>query len=412
MAKLTQLGISRATAPAMLGDGNGLWLQVRHNSKAWIFRYARDGKARAMGLGAADVVTLKRARELVLEQRRLLAEGIDPLEQRQAKRTAATVDAAGAVTFKEFALDYIRSHRHAWRSEVHALQWETSLERFVYPIIGGLPVRAIDTPLVLRVLQPIWHTIPETGSRVRGRLERILSAAKVAGLRSGENPAAWRNHLEALLPKASKLRKVEHYAALPYQEIAAFMQALQTRKGMGAMALQFLILTAARSGEVLAAKWTEVDLRHQVWTVPAARMKMGKEHRVPLSAPAMALLQPLYDVRQNEYVFPGNSNGRLAGATMNMLLEIMGRRDVTPHGFRSSFRDWAAEQTSYPSEVVEQALAHAVGSAVERAYKRTDLFDKRRKLMDSWAAYCEQLQTTAEVVPIRMQTRSSVGTDP
>jgi integrase len=401
MAKLTQLDINRATAPAMLGDGNGLWLQVRPNSKCWIFRYARDGKPRSMGLGAADVVTLKRAREVVLEQRRLLAEGVDPIAHKQAKRVAADVDAAGSVTFRQFSEEYVRSHQHSWRSEPHKLQWTTSLVRFVYPIIGHLPVRAIDTPLVLRVLQPIWHTVPETASRVRGRIERILSAAKVAGLRSGENPAQWKGHLEALLPKPSKLRKVEHYPALPYQEVASFLQALRTRQGLGAQALEFVILTAARSNEVLGAKWAEVDLQHQVWTIPGERMKAGKEHRVPLSKSATALLQTLSSIRQNEFVFPGNSNGRLAGSTMNMLLELMGRRDITVHGFRSTFRDWAAERTSYPSEVVEQALAHAVGSAVERAYRRTDLFDKRRRLMNEWARFCEQAPTTAEVVPIR-----------
>jgi integrase len=373
MGKLTQLDINRAAPPAMLGDGNGLWLQVRHNSKCWVFRYTRNGKSHSLGLGAADVVPLRRARELTLEHRRLLAEGVDPMAHKQARRAAAEVAAAGAATFRAFAEDYVRSHQHAWRSE----------------------------PLVLRILQPIWHTMPETASRVRGRLERILSAAKVAGLRSGENPAAWRNHLEALLPKPGKLHRVEHFAALPYQEVADFLVDLRTRRGLGARALEFVILTAARSAEVLGAKWGEVDLGQRVWTIPAERMKAGREHRVPLSGLEMALLQTLSEVRQNEYVFPGNSDGKLGGSTMNMLLELMGRKGLTVHGFRSTFRDWAAEQTSYPSEVIEQCLAHAVGSAVERAYRRTDLFEKRRRLMDEWAKFCEKPAAVADVIPIR-----------
>jgi integrase len=401
MGKLTQLDINRAAPPAMLGDGNGLWLQVRHNSKCWVFRYTRNGKSHSLGLGAADVVPLRRARELTLEHRRLLAEGVDPMAHKQARRAAAEVAAAGAATFRAFAEDYVRSHQHAWRSEPHRVQWTNSLERFAYPVIGHLPVRVIDTPLVLRILQPIWHTMPETASRVRGRLERILSAAKVAGLRSGENPAAWRNHLEALLPKPGKLHRVEHFAALPYQEVADFLVDLRTRRGLGARALEFVILTAARSAEVLGAKWGEVDLGQRVWTIPAERMKAGREHRVPLSGLEMALLQTLSEVRQNEYVFPGNSDGKLGGSTMNMLLELMGRKGLTVHGFRSTFRDWAAEQTSYPSEVIEQCLAHAVGSAVERAYRRTDLFEKRRRLMDEWAKFCEKPAAVADVIPIR-----------
>src|SRR5262249_38526514 len=307
MGKLTALDVARASE-GMYGDGGGLWLQVKRG-RSWIFRYTFGGKARSLGLGSAAVVPLKRARELALEHRRLIAEGTDPLAHKRARRAAAMADAAGLVTFKEFAEDYIRSHQGAWRSPQHLRQWHSSLRAIAYPVFGDMPVCDITTALILKALKGVWHTTPETARRTRGRIEQILNAAKAAGLRSGENPAAWRGHLETLLPVPRKLQKIQHFAALPYQEVPDFMHALRLRRGIGAHALHFLILTAARTGEVVSARWDEIDLDRRVWIIPGERMKAGREHRVPLSEPAVALLQVLWDTRKSEYVFTGIVGG-------------------------------------------------------------------------------------------------------
>jgi len=399
MGKLTALDVARASE-GMYGDGGGLWLQVKRG-RSWIFRYTFGGKARSLGLGSAAVVPLKRARELALEHRRLIAEGTDPLAHKRARRAAAMADAAGLVTFKEFAEDYIRSHQGAWRSPQHLRQWHSSLRAIAYPVFGDMPVCDITTALILKALKGVWHTTPETARRTRGRIEQILNAAKAAGLRSGENPAAWRGHLETLLPVPRKLQKIQHFAALPYQEVPAFMHALRLRRGIGAHALHFLILTAARTGEVVSARWDEIDLDRRVWIIPGERMKAGREHRVPLSEPAVALLQVLWDTRKSEYVFTGIVGGKMGDSTMLNVLRLMGRPDIVVHGFRSSFRDWAAETTNYQHEVVEMALAHAISNQVEKAYRRGDLFEKRARLMNAWADYCSHQLPTAEVVPIR-----------
>jgi integrase len=402
VTKLTALDVQRATEPGLHGDGGNLYLQVSQSgTKSWLFRYRLNGKARAMGLGSATAITLKRARELCAEPRRLVAEGIDPIDAKRAQRAAAAVDAAGAVTFRQFAENYIQLHQHSWRSDKHRQQWQASLTTDVFPVLGNVPVRDITTALVLKALQPIWTAKPEAASRTRGRIEAILNAAKAAGLRAGENPAQWKGHLEMLLPAPRKLRAPRHFPALPYQELPAFMQDLRTRPSVGARALEFAILTAARSNEVNQARWSEIDFDSRTWTIPSDRMKANKEHRVPLSDAAMSILQQLYDTRSGEFVFSFTGGNPISGATMRMLMGIMGYGHVTQHGFRSTFRDWAAEQTSYSSEVIEMALAHTIVSKVEAAYRRGDLFEKRRRLMDEWARFCERPATSATVVPIR-----------
>jgi integrase len=402
--KLTALAVERATGRCMLGDGGGLYLQVRPTGKSWIFRYTFGGKTRHFGLGPTAVTTLKMARERAIDLRRQIASGIDPLAIKQAERASAVVATAQAITFRTFAESFIVNNESAWRSQTHRDQWRKSLEVYAHPIIGSLPVSAIDTPLILKVLQPMWHRAPQTASRLRGRLERILAAAKVAGLRSGENPAAWRNHLAALLPKPHKVRAAVHHPALPYQEIPAFMVALRSRQGVGARAVELAILTACRRAEVVGIRWSEIDVAAKVWTIPAERMKAGKQHRVPLSDAAIAVLRQFEAIRSNDFVFPGNaSGGRLSDSAPLKLLEIMGRDDLTLHGFRSTFRDWCAEQTSFPHEVCEAALAHSISNQVEAAYRRGDLFDKRARLMDAWAEYCESTPTSssASVIPMR-----------
>jgi integrase len=374
------------------GDGGGLYLRVTATgTKGWIFRYQIAGRRRDMGLGAVDLVSLAEARRKAIEARKLIADGQDPLDAKIAESTAAAVEAAKAITFKAAAEAYIASHQAAWRNPKHAAQWAATLTTYVYPVFGELPVSAADTELVMRVLQPIWSTKSETASRVRGRIESILDWAKVRGYRDGENPARWKGHLQALLPAKAKVAKVEHHAALPYTDMPAFMAALRVTDGMAARALRFAILTAARTGEALGATWAEINLTARLWTVPAERMKAGKEHRVPLSEPAMTLLRDLYEVRQGDPVFPGAVKGRgLSNMALLMALRRLGRADLTAHGFRSTFRDWVAEQTNFPSEVAEMALAHTVGDKVEAAYRRGDLFEKRRQLAEAWGGFCSQ----------------------
>jgi integrase len=402
MGKLTALDVARIVEPGLYPDGDGLYLQVRHaNARSWLFRYQLNGKAHYYGLGSASAISLKRARELAAEPRRLHAEGIDPLETKRAQRAAAAIDTVKLTTFKQCAESYIAAHEHTWKNVSHRQQWRSTLETTVYPVIGDLPVRDVNTELVLQILRPIWNTTPETASRIRGRIETILNAAKATGLRSGENPAQWKGHLQNLLPKPRDVRGVEHHAALPYREIPKFMRSLRSRQGIAARALELAILTATRRAEVLGARWSEINFDQRVWTIPATRMKARKEHRVPLGNAAIALLRPLFDVRGGEFVFPGLSGRRLSDSAMLKLLEMMGRRDLTVHGFRSTFRDWSAETTAFPNEVVEMALAHAINNAVEKAYRRGDLFEKRARLMGAWSEYCSQAPTTAEVVPIR-----------
>jgi integrase len=336
---------------------------------------------------------LAQARRQASKFRELVASGVDPIERRKADRTAARIAVAKALTFDDCRDAYIEAHEKAWRNPKHRQQWLNTLRTYATPVFGKLPVQAVDTGLVMKVLGPIWNTKPETASRVRGRVEVILDWAKVSEYRSGENPARWRGHLDHLLPAKSKVRKVEHHPALPYAQIGAFMASLREQPMGAARALEFLILTATRTGETIGASWEEIDLETRIWMIPAGRMKVTREHRVPLSAAAAAVLKEMRELRQNDFVFPGARQGRpLSEMALLMLLRRMGYGHITVHGFRSTFRDWAAERTNFPREVAEMALAHAIPDAVEAAYRRGDLFDKRRKLMDAWAAYCAKVE--------------------
>jgi integrase len=359
------------------------------------------GKARSMGLGHVDEVSLAEARNQADAARRLLRAGTDPLAARDAARTAAITAKARTVTFSEVTERYITAQQAGWRSARHGKIWRASLTNDVEPLIGNLPVEMINTNLVLQVLEPIWRTKPETAARVRGRIEMVLSYAIARGWRDGPNPAVWRGHLQLMLPAPTKLRPVEHFSALDWHEAPGFMAKLREQDSVGARALQFAILTAARSGEVRGATWDEIDLKRAVWAIPGFRMKTGKDHRVPLSKPALAVLQSMSLLgTKRGLIFPGRSLDRpMSFMALTSPLQRMARGDLTAHGFRSTFRDWAAEATSYPNHVVEQALAHAIGSTVEAAYRRGDLFAKRVALMNNWAAFLAHPQ--AQVVPLR-----------
>jgi integrase len=408
--RLTALKVERSKAPGMYGDGGGLYLQVTSaGARSWIFRYrlngylSKTGKplSREMGLGSLVVMSLADARDRAAECRRLLNDGVDPLEAKRATRTQAALDAAKALTFSKAAENYIAAHRAGWRNAKHAAQWTTTLATYVNPVFGDLPVQTIDVALVMKVIEPLWKRAPETASRTRGRIEAVLDWAKVRGYRTGENPARWRGHLDHLLPKRSKVQKVAHLAALPYIEIGAFMAELREHDAIAARALEFAILTAARTGEVLGARWGEIDLQAKLWIVPADRMKSGRQHRIPLSDPALAILASL--PHNSEFVF------QLGDDAMRRMLVRMGRGEITAHGFRSSFRDWVAERTNFPREIAEAALAHVVGDKVEAAYRRSDLFDKRRKLMQAWGDYCAvPSHPRGEVVPLHGE-RSEIG---
>ncbi len=341
-----------------------------------------------MGLGAYPEVSLREARERTDDARRLRRQGIDPIDDKHARRSARALKAVKETTFAAAAHGYIRSHSAGWRNAKHAAQWQATLGTYACPVLGRLPVQSIDAGLVLKALEPIWAEKPETASRLRGRIEAVLDWAKARGLREGENPARWRGHLDKLLPARSKVRRVEHHAALPFDDLPAFMGRLGKQEGTAARALAFTILTAARTGETIGAKWDEIDLVARVWTVPASRMKAGKEHRGPLAPAAVAILEQAAERRENDYVFPGARGGALSNMAFLMLLRRMEHGDLTTHGFRSTFRDWAAERTGFPREVAEQALAHTLPDKVEAAYRRSDLFDKRRKLMEAWARFC------------------------
>lgn len=388
--KLSSMAVKAMSPPGRYGDGGGLWLQVGPTGgKSWLFRFAMNGRARQMGVGAVDDVPLAEARQKAAECRRMVRDGLDPIDEREKEKNRRALEAATALTFKDCAEKYIEAHRPGWTNAKHAAQWSSTLATYVYPVFGHLPVASADTRLVLKALEPIWTEKPETASRVRGRIEAILDYAKARGYRTGENPALWKGHVKNLLPARSKIRAVQHHPALPYDEMGAFMATLRAREGLAARGLEFTILTAGRTGEVIGARWEEIDLDKTVWTVPAARMKSKRPHRVALSKAAIALLDALPKVDGSSYVFPGT---RLQQPLSNMaflqLLKRMRRDDLTTHGFRSAFRDWAAERTAYPREVAEMALAHVVSDKVERAYRRGDMFEKRRRLMEEWATFC------------------------
>jgi integrase len=416
--RLTALKVEKAKRPGMYADGAGLYLQVTsEGAKSWIYRFSLNGKAREMGLGSLSALGLADARAEAATCRRLRQGGIDPIEARKAERAERKVEAAKATTFKQAAESYISAHRAGWRNAKHASQWQNTLATYAYPLIGELPIHTIDTDLVLKVLQQeviessgkaavtLWQAKPETAGRLRGRMEAILDAAKARGVREGENPARWRGHLDHMLPPKAKVRRVKHHPALPYAELPAFIEALRAQEGVAARALEFSILTAARTNETIRAVSNEIDGLKKLWTVPGDRMKAGREHRVPLSARALAILEaPDLRTAESPFLFPGGKQGEpLSNMAMTETLRRMNEaraeaglprfvdprqgRAVTVHGFRSTFRDWAAECTNYPNEVVEMALAHVVGDETEAAYGRGELLEKRRRLMADWESF-------------------------
>lgn len=406
--KLTVLTVANAKKPGLYGDGGGLFLQVtagkdRVVRKSWVVRFRIPGpeglapnkkgdlvtKTFEMGLGPASSVSLQAAREAAAKAKALSAQCINPLTDRDRERSQRAEAAAKSVTFSEAADRFLDAHEASWKNSKHRDQWRNTLKAYVEPVFGVVDVGAVSVDHILRVLEPIWQSKTETASRVRARIERVLDWAKARGLRTAENPARWRGHLEFALPRQSDLKVVKHHAALPYPELPAFIAKLRKREGVGARALDLTILTAARTGETVGARWKEIDFGKRLWLVPAERMKARRAHRVPLSDAAIAVLKPLrLDRGSDDFVFPGlDMKKPISTETMSKTLSMI-RSDCTVHGFRSVFRDWVSEATSFDGATAEAALAHVVGDKVEAAYRRGDLFAKRREMMDAWAKYC------------------------
>ena len=375
-----------ALRPGMHCIADNLYLSVTSPaSRAWIFRYQRGGKRREMGLGPYPLVSLSRARALADDHRRaLVVDGLDPLEQRAAAKVAA---AKAGHTFEWCALEHAKAMSANWTSKRHAAEWVRSLRGHVFPLLGALPIADVDLPRVLAVLGPLWAVKPETASRVRGRIEVILDWARVRGFREGENPARWRGHLATLLPRKSRVRPVQHFTALPYAELPELIARLREQEsGPAAAALEFCILTAARTSEVLGAQWGEFALAEALWIVPPERVKARVEHRAPLSPAALAIVERMAETRHSRFVFPGAHEDRqMNSGAMIAVLRRMGVA-VSVHGFRAAFSTWASERTAYPVEVRESCLGHVIGSAVSRAYARSDLLDRRRQLLADWAS--------------------------
>lgn len=391
--KLSASKIASITKPGKYGDGGGLYLQVTKNlAKSWVFRYQINNTERYMGLGSYRVVSLGQARKLAHVARNTLADKLDPIEKRDTTATEREEFCAHSKTFDECAAEYISLHKNAWRSLSHQKQWESSLRTYASPYFGKTFVRDISTTQVLHALTPIWMTKTETASRLRERIERVLSWATISRYREGENPARWDGHLQELLPKPSRIKTIRHYPSMPYQEIGAFFRGLNAQEGVVARMLEFTILTACRTSEVLHASWKEINLTRGIWTIPAARMKNGREYRIPLANEALKILLSQQG-QHPDLVFP-NLEGEMPfckTVMLDLLQKRMSRPDITVHGFRSSFRTWAAEKTAYPREIAEMALAHKQPSAVEEAYQRSDLFERRIALMQDWADWCAKI---------------------
>lgn len=405
--ELTAIEVARRDKPGLhfVGGVAGLALLVSPTkSRSWILRVMVGGKRRDMGLGGFPDVTLAGAKEAARAARAKIKEGIDPIEDTKAKRSALYAARAASMTFSEAAGKFIAAKEPEWANAKHGDQWRNTLATYAYPIIGNIFVRDIEQSHVMRVLEPIWQSKTETATRLRGRIESVLDWAKVGGFRSGDNPARWKGHLDSLLAKPGKIQEIEHHAALPWQEIGTFMVELRNAAGTGARALEFAILTAARSGEVRGALWSEIDLAAAIWAIPAARMKMKRGHTVPLSAPAVELLRQLQRIDGSDLVFPNTKGDPLSDMTLTAVLRRMGRGEITAHGFRSAFRDWAAESTNYPRDVAEMALAHAIGNKVEEAYRRGELIEKRTRMMADWGRFVGTVQTDAAVIPINSKT--------
>jgi integrase len=394
-----------AKKPGMhaMGDPPGLYLAVEGGAKSWILRYSLNGRRRDLGLGSYADFTLAEARERARERRKLVADGLDPIELKRERREAAVLDTMTRKSFGDCLTAYLKAHSSGWRNPKHRAQWRTSVETHAKALLP-LNVAAITVEHVHHVLDPIWKEKTETASRVRGRIEKVLDWATVRRYRTGENPARWKGNLSELFPAPGRVTPVEHHPALPYRDMGAFMVDLREQDGIGARALEFAILTAMRSGEVRGATWDEIDLAHREWTIPASRMKAQKEHRVPLTDASVAILEKMDKHKMSDgIVFPGAKEGKpLSDMALTAVLRRMKREDIVPHGFRSTFRDWAAETTSYPNHVVEMALAHTIGDKVEASYRRGDLYEKRKRLMADWARYCAKVQdTTGNVVPMK-----------
>ncbi len=400
---LSALAVGRLKTPGLWAVGGvaGLYLSVNQGrARSWVLRVVIGTKRRDMGLGGFPDVTLEQARDSARQARALIGEGIDPIAQRKQIKSGLAAQQASEKTFEQAAHAYIEAHGDTWKNAKHRAQWFSTLRNYAYPVMGNLLVRDIGQANVLAVLEPIWKTKTETASRLRGRIESVLDWATVRGLRTGENPAQWAGRLDKLLPAPSKVQKVKHHRALSVDAVGAFMADLRKREGGAAKALEFAILTAARSGDVRGAAWPEIDLPAAVWIVPAERMKAGKEHRVPLSVQAVTLLKSLPRIKGNELVFPAPRGGVLSDMTLTAVMRRMAV-DAVPHGFRSTFRDWCSERTNYPRDLAEQALAHAIESKVEAAYRRGDALEKRRPMMAAWADHCDRIATDAKVIPFQ-----------
>jgi len=397
MVGLTALEIKNAK-PGMHADGGGLYLCVKNSgSKSWVFRFQLEGRRREMGLGSLKALEVVKARAKAAEFKSKIAAGIDPLDERRAEKKAKLEQRKHAeialkreeVTFRKAAEHLIENKKPSWTNPKHVQQWENTLATYAYPVIGALPVADVGAEHIIEILKPIWSKKSETASRVRMRIENVLNAAKLMGWRSGDNPAVYKGGLEAVLPPISKVKKVRHHPAMPFEDARAFMAMLSKRKGISARALEFCILTAARSGEVRHATWDEIDLETDLWIVPAERMKARREHRVPLSKEAKAILETLPRLANSQLVFPGQKGRPLSDMTLSAVLKRMDLKHYTVHGFRSTFRDWTAETTHHSSETVEMALAHTISNKVEAAYRRGDLLEKRRDLMKDWAQFLD-----------------------
>jgi len=411
--RITALFVKHSQRPGKYPDGGNLYLRFRKSTrkmvtdavtKSWLFRYSRFGKDTWLGLGPYPDVTLSEARDLATRERKKMRQGIDPLTDKRARQIAARTAHENMLTFTECAELYIESQASGWSNPKHIEQWRSTLAKLAGPIIGHLPVDQIDTALIMRCIEPIWTTKTETASRLRGRIESVLDWSAVRGYRHGDNPARWRGHLDKLLPRPSQVARVKHHAALPYTDIGALMQQLRADTGVALRALEFTILTAARTNEVIQADWTEFDLDRKIWLVPSERMKSKRQHRVPLSAAAVSALEVVRELDKT-YVFPGHKrHSHLSNAAMMKVLKRLNQTGITVHGFRSTFRDWCAESTNYPADVAEMALAHVLRDKTEAAYRRGDLFEKRARLMTDWARYCSKLAKPTAVFPIRQNT--------
>lgn len=402
--RLTALQVTKLRKPGYHADGGGLYLCIKASSaKSWIFRYRFGGKEHEMGLGSLNTFSLADARERALYQRKLLADGKDPLGFKRAAQLERSLAEANIITFDAAASSYIASHKHGWKNEKSEQQWTNSLATYANPVFGNLPVGQIETALIMRILEPIWASKTETASRVRGRIEKILDWCKTQGYRLGENPARWKGHLENLLSAPKKTQSVEHHPALPWRQVGAFMQELRKMPGSSALALEAIILTNCRTNEALEATWAEFDLDAALWTIPAGRMKGEKEHFIPLSDTALAVFRLAQEnAGENLFVFPGAKKIKpLSNMACLALLKRMDHGDITVHGFRSSFRDWAGEATSHAREVIEHAMSHQLKDKAEAAYARGTMLERRRVLMADWAAYCAQPAVTRGVVSIR-----------